>query len=86
MITVLIGKLFAIYIFIIFLRVFLTWVPNLDWYMQPLKFVRDITDPYLNVFQNLIPPIGGLDFSPIIAIMVLYIIQIVITSLLGFLF
>ncbi|MER3588393.1 MAG: hypothetical protein C4322_09720, partial [Mastigocladus sp. ERB_26_1] len=33
-----------------------------------------ITDPYLNIFRNIIPPLGGIDFSPILAFLVLNII------------
>jgi YggT family protein len=79
----LVNKLFYFYFLLIILRVFLTWIPNLDWYAQPAKFLRDITDPYLDFFKNFIPPFGGIDFSPIIALLVLQIIQIFLTNIIA---
>lgn len=70
-----INTLFNFYFILIILRVFLTWIPNLDWFSQPLKTLCLITDWYLDIFKKIIPPFGGLDFSPIIAIIVLQLIQ-----------
>ncbi len=63
------------YFIIIILRCFLTWFPNVDWDKQPLKGLRAITDPYLNVFRAIIPTAGGIDFSPIVALIVIQVIQ-----------
>lgn len=76
-----INNLFQLYNILILLRVFLTWVPNIDWNQQPLKTVREITDLYLNIFRRFIPPVNGIDFSPILAIIVLQILQAIITNL-----
>lgn len=67
-----------LYVFIIIVRVLLTWFPNIDWYTQPFAFVSQITDPYLNLFRSIIPPLGGIDFSPVIAIFLLQAIAAVI--------
>lgn len=76
-----IGNIFYFYFILIILRIFLTWIPNIDWYQQPFRALREVTDMYLNIFRRFIPPIGGLDFSPIIAIIVLQILQGLITGL-----
>ena len=76
-----INNLFYFYFLLIILRIFLTWIPNIDWYKQPLKAVREVTDIYLDIFRRFIPPIGGIDFSPIIAIIVLQLIQGVVVNL-----
>ena len=34
-----------------------------------------ITDPYLNFFRGIIPPLGGLDLSPILAFIVIRVVQ-----------
>ncbi|MGG6296165.1 YggT family protein [Leptolyngbya sp. AN02str] len=60
-----------IYFVLIIVRVLLSWFPNIDWYAQPFATVSQLTDPYLNLFRSFIPPIGGLDISPILAIFVL---------------
>jgi len=66
-----IDNIFYFYYILILLRIFLTWVPSIDWYQQPLKTIREITDVYLDIFRKFIPPIGGLDISPIIALIAL---------------
>ena len=59
----------------------MTWIPTIDWGSQPFKWMRDITDPYLDLFRRFIPPAGGIDFSPIIAIIALNVIQIVVVNI-----
>lgn len=69
------NNLFYFYFLLIMIRIFLSWIPSIDWFSQPFKSIREITDLYLDLFRRLIPPVGGLDFSPIIAIIALQIIQ-----------
>lgn len=78
-----IDNLFYFYYLLIILRIFLTWIPSIDWHQQPIKTVREVTDLYLDVFRRFIPPVGGLDFSPIIALIVLNIIQVLVVNLLA---
>ncbi len=59
-----------IYLAIIFVRLLLTWFPNIDWMQQIVGILSPITDPYLNLFR-FVPPIGSIDLSPIIAIFAL---------------
>ena len=56
---------------ILILRVLLSWFPNLDWSNPFLSSISSITDPYLNAFRGIIPPIGGIDLSAILAFIVL---------------
>ena len=39
-----------------------------------LGFLRDVAEPYLNIFRRFIPPLGPIDISPIVAILVLQIV------------
>lgn len=73
-----INNIFLLFYVIILLRIFLSWIPSVDWHKQPWVTIRNVADAYLNIFRRLIPPYGGLDFSPIIALIVLQIIQNVI--------
>ncbi|MFH7027569.1 MAG: YggT family protein [Heteroscytonema crispum UTEX LB 1556] len=63
-----------IYTVLLIIRVLLTWFPNVNWYNQPFAGLSQITDPYLNLFRSIIPPLGGMDFSPILAFIVLNIL------------
>lgn len=56
-------------------RVLLSWFPNLDWGNPVLSTVSSITDPYLNAFRGLIPPLGGIDLSAILAFVALNLLQ-----------
>jgi YggT family protein len=45
-----------------------------------LGFLRDVCEPFLRVFRRLIPAFGGIDFSPILAIFTLQIINSVVVN------
>jgi YggT family protein len=69
------GRTLEIYSLILLVRVLLSWFPNLDWGNPVLSTVSSITDPYLNAFRGLIPPLGGLDLSAIVAFLALSLAQ-----------
>lgn len=64
----------TIYTGLLIVRILLTWFPNIDFYRQPFAALSQITDPYLNIFRSIIPPLGGIDFSPMLAIILLQLI------------
>jgi YggT family protein len=45
-----------------------------------LTFLRDVCEPYLRIFRRIIPMVGMLDFSPIVAILVLTLINTVVVN------
>ncbi|WP_071188717.1 YggT family protein [Trichormus sp. NMC-1] len=59
---------------LLIIRVLLTWFPQINWYNQPFAALSQITDPYLNLFRSVIPPLGGMDFSPMVAILLLQVL------------
>lgn len=71
-----------IYLLLMIVRVLLTWFPNINWYDPPFSVLSQLTDPYLNLFRSIIPPLGGIDFSPIIAFIVLQIGAEILTTVL----
>jgi len=70
-----------IYFVLLIIRILLSWFPNIDWSSVPFSIVSQLTDPYLNIFRSIIPPLGGMDFSPILAIFLLQILQQALTGL-----
>ena len=87
LVGVLIGVLaqtLSIYTLILLVRVLLSWFPNLDWGNPVLSTVSAVTDPYLNAFRGLIPPLGGLDLSAILAFLALQLIQSLLEQSRGF--
>lgn len=75
-------ELFNLIQLVLVVRILLSWFPNINWWNQPFKLLHDVTEPILAPFRKLIPPIGGLDLSPIAAFLVLGMIQTVIVSFL----
>ena len=85
-----VGALFLVYIVLILIRVLMSWIPRIPYnpaLRRVLDFVSETTDPYLNLFRRVIPPIGGggfgLDLSPMIGIVVLIIARSLIVGLIA---
>ena len=82
MISYIINIFFQFYILLLFARIALSWFPSLGRY-KLAHFVCHYTDPYLNVFRRVIPPIGGMiDVSPMVAFFVLRIVETVVLKVL----
>ena len=63
-----------IYLIAIFIIVILSWVaPNV--YSPAASLARDITQPLLNPVKKMMPPLGGLDLSPMVVVLILILIQ-----------
>jgi YggT family protein len=45
-----------------------------------LGFLREICDPYLRIFRRVLPSFGGIDFSPLIAIIVLGLVNEIVVQ------
>jgi YggT family protein len=82
-----VNTLFWVYILIIFVYILLNMMFQLG--LRPpysralnafLGFLRDVSEPYLRLFRRIIPSAGMFDFSPIVAILVLYLLQRIITG------
>jgi YggT family protein len=48
-----------------------------------LTFLRDVSEPYLRIFRRFIPSMGGFDFSPILALIVLGLANRIIVNLIA---
>ncbi len=77
-----VNSFFQIYFWLILLRCLLSFIPSIEWYKQPFEGLKDATDLYLNLFRRIVPSVGGLDFSPIIAVIVLQILNYLIIYIL----
>jgi len=80
-----------VYVILIFVRVIMSWLPRMPYNRVLdifLTFVRDVVDPYLNLFRRLLPMarIGpaALDLSPMIGTFVLIVVgQLVANAIAG---
>ncbi len=64
----------TIFLYAIIIQAILSWV-NPDPYNPAVSLLHSLTHPVLKHFQRLIPPISGMDISPIFAIIVLMFLQ-----------
>jgi YggT family protein len=85
-----IDYVFLVYILIIFLYILLNLMfslglrmPYSRWSDAILNFLRDVSEPYLRLFRRFIPTMGMFDFSPMVGIIVLYILRTVVHSLIA---
>ena len=69
-----------IYSILLIVRVLLSWFQTAEWAGQIISFLSPITDPYLNLFRSIIPPLGGIDFSAILAFLLLNVVQSALAS------
>jgi YggT family protein len=82
-----VSAVFLVYIVLIFIRVLLSWIPRIPYHpvlRAVLDFVHQVTDPYLNIFRRILPPVGAggmaLDLSPIVAVIVLFVLQAIVVG------
>lgn len=68
--NILLAKIINIYELILIVRIILTWVPH-NAYHPAALFLYKITDPIIAPVRKVIPPIMGIDFSPIIVFLAL---------------
>nr|MBC7244785.1 YggT family protein [Chloroflexota bacterium] len=76
----LINMVFWVLDLAILLRVLFSWI-NADPSNVLVRLVYQITEPILVPLRRLIPPVAGLDVTPIIALVLLELLQRFITSL-----
>jgi YggT family protein len=53
-----------------------------DPYHPIIKFIYEVTEPVMSPFRRLLPPAGGLDFSPILAVFAVYLVQSIVIKIL----
>ena len=69
----------TIYMWLIIIRSLLSWV-NPDPYNQIVIFLNKATEPVLYQVRKRIPYIGGIDFSPLVVIIVLVFVQLFVVQ------
>lgn len=77
----LVNMAFTVLVWLIIARCILSFVRH-NPYQPVIKFIYDVTEPIMAPFRKLIPPTGGIDFSPIIAVLALSFLQKIIIELL----
>lgn len=79
-----INIIFQVYTLMLFARILASWIPQANEY-RLMHFISYYTDPYLNLFRRIIPPLGMFDISPIVAFFALNFLQNILINLLLYL-
>ncbi|BAY63334.1 hypothetical protein NIES22_34200 [Calothrix brevissima NIES-22] len=66
LITWILNPVLGLMIFLFIFRIILTWYPQVDLNRFPTNLVAWPTEPFLALLRKLVPPIGGVDITPII--------------------
>lgn len=74
----------TVYIVVIVVYILTSWIrlpysPTLN---RIQRFLYDVCDPYLRLFRRIVPPLGPLDLSPMLAVIVLLVVQQLLNSIL----
>ncbi len=81
------STLIYVYILLIFAHIVVGWLlafgvrlPYSRGVSATIGFLRDVCEPFLRIFRRILPSFGGLDLSPIIAIIALELINSVVVQ------
>jgi uncharacterized protein YggT (Ycf19 family) len=73
-----------VYVILIFAYVLMGWVklPYSPWVNRIQRFLYDICEPYLRLFRRILPSLGPLDLSPMIGVIVLWVVEALLVRIL----
>jgi len=73
----------GVYVLVIFAYILTSWI-RLPYSLNSVqRFLYDVCEPYLRLFRRFIPPLGPLDLSPLVGVLVLFGVEQLVVSLLG---
>jgi uncharacterized protein YggT (Ycf19 family) len=74
-----------VYGLVIFAYILMSWIrmPYSVWMSRIQNFLRDTCEPYMGLFRRVLPPLGPLDLSPIVALVALYLAGRLVIYILG---
>ncbi|MDD5805907.1 MAG: YggT family protein [Eggerthellales bacterium] len=83
MLGFIILKAVDIYTLLIVVYVLMSWIPNKRGFLADVDTaLGKLCDPYLDLFRRIIPPVGMVDFSPIVALIALELVARLIVGVL----
>jgi uncharacterized protein YggT (Ycf19 family) len=75
----------TVYTIVIFVYILMSWVrlPYSPWLNRLQRFLYDVCEPYIRLFRRVLPPLGPLDLSPMVALLALCALEVVLIRVLG---
>ena len=73
----------GVYVLVIFVYVLTSWI-QLPYSLRPVqRFLYDVCEPYLRMWRRILPSMGPLDLSPIVAVLGLVIVERIVIAILN---
>ncbi|HIA4418900.1 TPA: YggT family protein [Escherichia coli] len=79
--TFLLSTVIELYTMVLLLRIWMQWA-HCDFYNPFSQFVVKVTQPIIGPLRRLLPAMGGIDFSPMILVLLLYVINMGVAEVL----
>ena len=76
-----VARIFDLIFLVLFVTILLSWFPKINWYNEPFRSMKAFSEIFLSPFRKLIPPIGMIDISPIVAFFCLSILRNILVGL-----
>ena len=67
----------------IIIRAVLSWLPGISALQPVARFFNKITDPLIEPIRRRLPPLGGFDLSPVVAVLLIWLIESVLLVVLA---
>ena len=80
LISIIMSILLAVMTFLFIFRIVLTWYPQVESGKFPFNLVIAPTEPFLSPSRKIIPPIGGVDITPIVWVAIVSLIREVLVG------
>jgi YggT family protein len=78
----LVNDAFFLYSLVLLARVVASWIPGLDPRQPVVQLLVTLTEPVLAPLRRLLPPVGGLDVSPLVAFLLLELVRRLVVQVL----
>ena len=72
----------GVYVLLVFAYILTSWIRMPYSLNRVQRFLYDVCEPYLRLYRRILPPLGPLDLSPIVAVLVLIVLEQVVVRLL----
>jgi YggT family protein len=74
----------TVYTLIILVYIITSWLrlPYSSWLNRIQRFLYDVAEPYIRLFRRVLPPMGPLDLSPMVAVIALWVLDRVLITVL----
>ena len=75
----------SVYSLVILLYILASWLrlPYSPWLNRIQRFLYDVCEPYIRLFRRILPAMGPLDLSPMVAVIALWILEVAVVRILG---